>query len=355
MKFTIQQPALADVLGWALTAIPTRPLTPALSGVRVEVASGVARCTGFDFETMAASTTTVDSETDGWFVAPGRTVHDVVKNLPKTRAVTLETVDGRLRITSDRSEYTVPLIPSDQYPKVPELPRVAATVDGGKFADAVKRAQLSAAKDDSTKPLLGLHITGTAGQLVIESSDRYRVYEETVPVDLNGDVEWLVRADRIAGKVPSAGEVQIVAGEALFGFRTGTRALVTSLMADQFPSVARLWPADPGTTVTVDRDDLVAALQAVATVADVGRPVELVFESSEVRVSGGDTDGRGVEYVPCEASAPITVSYNPSYLRDALNQVGGEVVTLAFTVPTRPVVVTGVGGRRALAMPKKIK
>lgn len=355
MKLTISQPALTDALAWALNAVSTRPPVPALSGVRVEAQAGVARFTGFDYETLAATTASVDTEAPGHVVTPGRATLDIVKGLPKNAAVTVEEAgEGRLRITAGRSKYEVPLIPAADYPRTPDLPPAVGTVDGGLFGDAVKRVGVAASKDGTLPILAALHITATPDGLTLEATDRYRVAEDQVPATITGDVPekgWLVRADRLAGRIPAAGDVTLLAGYAMFGVRTGTRVYITQVTDGDYPKITRLWPADPPTTVVFDRDALAQAVAAIATVAERNTPVILDIRGDEIVLEAGGENGSGTEVVTCQATDTARVAYNPVYLRECLLHVPAGNVALNLTRPGKPATITGTNHARALLMP----
>lgn len=355
MQFNIPQQSLAHALAWALNAVSSRPPSPALSGVRVEAVEGVVRLTGFDYESMASVTATADVDTPGTVVTPGRATLDIVKGLPKTATVNIEVVDGdRLRITAGRSKYEVPLIPADQYPKVPDLPPAVGTVDGGSFGEAVKRVAVAASKDDTLPILAALHITTGDGHLTMEATDRYRVHTEDVPATVEGGRSWLVRADRLTGRIPANGDVTILADGATFGVRTGSRAFTTQVTDGEYPKIARLWPENPTTGVEFDRDDMVRAVTAISSVVERNLPVILDITDGEITLEAGAEQYTGTEVVPCQANDPVRVAYNPHYLRDALATVTPGPVTLHLTHPGKPVTITGDTTARALLMPVRL-
>lgn len=361
MRFTASQPAIVDALTWALQAVSARPPVPALSGVRIEAAQGVARFTGFDYESMASTTTTVDVDTPGMVVAPGRATLDIIKGLPKNSAVTLETTeDGRLRITAGRSRYEVPLIRAEDYPKVPDLPPAVGTVDGAEFGEAVKRVAVAASKDGTLPILAALHVTTTPDGLTLDATDRYRIAEDHVAGNLHvGDDEatpgpWLVRADRLAGRIPAAGSVDLLSDGAMFGVRTGTRAYITQVTDGEYPKVAKLWPETTPTTVTFDRDQLAQAVAAISAVVERNLPVILDISPDEIVLEAGGENGTGTEVVPCAATDPIRVAYNPVYLRESLLHVPAGEATLHLAHPAKPAVITGTSDARALLMPVRL-
>ena len=54
MKFQVEHDALADAVAWVARALPSRPVVPVLSGLRLDAAEGLT-LSCFDYE-LAATT-----------------------------------------------------------------------------------------------------------------------------------------------------------------------------------------------------------------------------------------------------------------------------------------------------------
>src|SRR5699024_12047557 len=94
-----------------------------------------------------------------------------------------------------------------------------------------------------------------------------------------------------------------------------------------------LFPEQSNIYATVDTGQLAEAVKRVALVADRNTSLMMMFSGSEVDLSAdqGD-DASATESVPVQLEGEdITVAFNPAYLSEGLNVIGGQYTRFAFT------------------------
>jgi DNA polymerase-3 subunit beta len=102
----------------------------------------------------------------------------------------------------------------------------------------------------------------------------------------------------------------------------------------------------------------------VALVAERNTPVRLSFSADGARLEAG-TGEEATASEETEAHTDgedITIAFNPAYLLDGLTAVEAPVTRFAFTIPTKPAVLTGTaavdeqpdGRYRYLLMPVRL-
>ena len=159
-------------------------------------------------------------------------------------------------------------------------------------------------------------------------------------------------------------------GEGLIGFEGsaagGTRRTTTRLLDGEFPKVRSLFPNEHQTLATVDKVELIDSLKRVALVAERNTAVQLAFSDGTLTLDAGSGDeAQASESIEATIEGDdITTGFNPQYLLDGLQVIDEAVVELAFTVSTKPVVIsgsmgdsdpTGEGtGFRYLLMPRRL-
>ena len=70
MKFQVDRDALAEALAWVARALPTRPVVPVLSGLRLEAADGLT-LSCFDYEVSATAQIEAEVAEPGTVIVPG--------------------------------------------------------------------------------------------------------------------------------------------------------------------------------------------------------------------------------------------------------------------------------------------
>ena len=256
-------------------------------------------------------------------------------------------------ITCGRSNFTLPTLPLDDYPSLPEMPQSSGTIDAPLFAHAVGQVAIAAGRDDTLPTLTGVRVEVDGSTIVMAATDRYRLAVrecEWSPSDSKAHAELLVPAKTMldtAKSLASADDVAISLapeGERLMGFEGADRRTTTRLLDGEFPKYRSLLPSESSTHARVDTASLIEAVKRVALVAERNTPLRLTFSGAEVALRAGNGEDAQAEEV-VEASIDgddIEIAFNPGYLQDGLASIDAATAQFAFTQATRPAVITGM-------------
>ena len=69
MRFLVERDALADALAWVARALPSRPVVPVLSGLRLEAGDGLT-LSCFDYEVSATAHLDAEVKEPGTVLVP---------------------------------------------------------------------------------------------------------------------------------------------------------------------------------------------------------------------------------------------------------------------------------------------
>ena len=156
------------------------------------------------------------------------------------------------------------------------------------------------------------------------------------------------------------------AGEGLIGFEGtglgGVRRTTTRLLDGEFPKVRSLFPAEHLTVAKVNKAELIETVKRVALVAERNTAVQMKFGDNQIVLDAGSGDeAMATEAVDADINGDdLTTGFNPQFLLDGLTAIDGEMVDLAFTQATKPVVISGTdadddtGSFRYLLMPRRL-
>jgi len=117
--------------------------------------------------------------------------------------------------------------------------------------------------------------------------------------------------------------------ESTLYFRIGPRLLTSRQLTGQFPNYEAVLPKDNSKSITVNGEDLSAAISRVAQFADErSRAVRIKLEKGELKLSASSTEsGESEDSLETNYNGdPLTVGFNAQYVLDFLKAVGaGEV------------------------------
>jgi DNA polymerase-3 subunit beta len=407
MKFTVERDALAEAVAWVARALPTRPVVPVLTGLLLsadradqpghegqpEGAFLTLSC--FDYEVSARVRVRAEVTEPGTFLVPGRLLVEIVRSLPQHPVEFGDDPDG-VSVTCGDAAFMLTPLPLAEYPRLPELPQLAGTADGGALAAAIAQVTPAASRDDTLPMLTAVNVELDGKTMTLAATDRYRLAVRDLdwnPAPGAGDqgkIALLVPARTLsdAARMMSHGtDVRVVlrhgsdqsapqdgggpgAAEAMIGFETGERRLTARLLAGEFVRYRSRFPEEFGCTADLPAEAFAEAVRRVALVAERGTPVQLTFGPGRVTITGA-TQGqaKAKESLPADFSGDEpSIAFSPHYLLDGViaatvappGEATAEAarVRLRFTSPTKPAVITPASGAvndfRYLVVPQRL-
>jgi DNA polymerase-3 subunit beta len=374
MKFRVERDALADAVAWTAKSLPSRPSVPVLAGVMLRAADGRLTVSGFDYEVSTQVSTDVQADADGVALVSGRLLAEITKALP-AKPVEIAAVGSHLELVCGSARFTLPTMPVEDYPTLPEMPDTAGTVDAAQFAAAVAQVAVAAGRDDTLPLLTGVRIELVGSLMTLLATDRYRLAIKELewrPEAPDADLQALVPAKTIADSAktmgPLGGEVVLAlsrggAGEGMIGFVGGARRTTSRLLDGDFPKVRNLLPDHHNARAHLPVAGLIEVVRRVSLVAERATPVRLSFsEDGLIIEAGGTEDARASEAMECAYEGePMQVAFNPGYLLDGLAALGGPEAVLSMTDARKPAVLAPAGedgqaahGYRYVIMPIRI-
>ena len=347
MKFQVDRDALAEALAWVARALPTRPVVPVLSGLRLEAADGLT-LSCFDYEVSATAQIEAEVAEPGTVIVPGRLLAEITRSLPAL-AVEFSTDADVVNVICGSAEFALFTLPTDEYPALPAAPPLAGTVDGGLLSAAISQVGPATSRDDTLPMLTGVCLDIDGDTLTLAATDRYRLAVRAVPwhpvrPELRAaalvPARTLADAARAMGSGvpvgiafdtgpeggpsgpagPRGGDAEPRPAEGMISFTVGGRRLTTRLIGGEFIRYRSRFPAEFGGRAEVPGALFTDAVRRVSLVADRASPVRLRFSPGSVLIEA-QTEGRAraVETVPAEfrGGDPV-IAFNPHYLLDGL-------------------------------------
>jgi DNA polymerase III subunit beta len=406
MKFTVERDPLAEAVAWVARALPTRPVVPVLTGLLLSAddedqpgqpEAGFLTLSCFDYEVSARVRVRAEVAEPGSSLVPGRLLVEIIRSLPHHPVEFGDDPDG-ISVTCGDAAFMLTPLPLAEYPRLPELPQLAGTADGGTLAAAIGQVTPAASRDDTLPMLTAVNVELDGKTMTLAATDRYRLavrdldWNPAPGAGGQGKITLLVPARTLSDAARMMGhgtEVRVVlrhggdgpgtappdgggpgAAEAMIGFETGERRLTARLLAGEFVRYRSRFPEEFGCTAELPAEAFAEAVRRVALVAERGTPVQLTFGPGRVTIAGA-TQGqaKAKESVPADFSGDEpSIAFSPQYLLDGViaatvaqpGEAAAEAarVRLRFTSATKPAVITpasAAGGEfRYLVVPQRL-
>ncbi len=375
MKFRSERDSLAEVLVTAGRAAGGRGgVSAVLSGLMLQVEGNRLEVTGTDLDLTIRVDQEVIGIEDGTCVVPGRLSADVVRAL-EAGAVTLESSDEKVAISSARAHFELRAYPAVEFPMLPPPPVAAVTLPRVALVEALRQVVRAASGDDARPLLTGVLFSNEAGVVRLVATDSYRLalrdLHGSAVIGQDGDVLVPARAlGELQRLAPSSGvgsadtdgpgaDVGVAAGASDITFSTGHVRISTRLLEGTYPDYRQLIPDHYPNRLHVGRESLLAALRRVRLlVRDNTTPVRLSMRPNGVDLSVVSQEvGEANETVDGDFTGEdLVIAFNPSYLIEGVDAVLDDEVFIETDNPARPATVRAAARDdfRYLLMPVRV-
>ena len=349
MKFRCEREDLEKALSTAGRAVTTRGgALPVLAGIHLELQGDNLLATGTDLDLTIAVNTVVGGEEDGVAVLPSKLANDIVKAVPSGKIEVK--IDGdEAQITAGRSEFSLRVIPADEFPRVAEPPESALELDAAAFRDSLKQVVPAASSDDSRPILTGVLMAAEEDGLRLVATDSYRLSVRDLPGTsvLSGDESVLVPSRSLSelSKVLDGDDtLTLRLGERDATFEIGSVRVSTRLIEGDFPNYRGLIPSSQPNNLIVNRAELLEAVRRVRLLAQEATPIRMIMKSSGLELVAVTQDvGQAHEAIDAKYTGEeLTVAFNPEYLLNGLEVTTGDEVSLETVDALKPAVLRSV-------------
>ncbi len=364
MKVTIEKSAFAKALGHVQSVVERRNTIPILANVLLQADGGALTLTATDLDIEASESAPAEVDRPGATTASALTLYDIVRKLPDGAQVRLELSgeDGRLLVAAGRSEFSLAVLPDDDFPtlaaddlatrfKMPteDLRRLLA------------KAKFAMSQEETRYYLNGVYLhpveSGDGGVYRAAATDGHRLarIDAALPdgaASAPGVIVPRKAVLELGRLLEDADEtVEVSVSETKIRFDFGAGRLTSKLVDGTFPDYERVIPKDNPNRLQVDAGEFAKAVDRVATVsADRTRSVKLALDRDRMRLTVNNPEaGSALEEVSVDfAGDPLEIGFNARYLLDVAAQIEGDGMTARLADPSSPTVIMDDADVRAL-------
>jgi DNA polymerase-3 subunit beta len=348
LRLTCDRDEFVARLATVSRAVSLRSAVQVLSGIKLTAAAGTLEVAATDMEVSLRATLPAAVDMEGAIVVPGKLLSDLARLLP-TGEVALQTGEGLLTVASGSYTSRLNTYAAEDFPRLPATDLALTSLDAPSLLETIERVSRSASRDESRPVLTGILVRFEGASLVMAATDSYRLsMKETALPQPGPELEAIIPARALA-------ELQrLAAGHETVGlgvqenhvvFNADGVWLTTRRIDGQFPNVKQLIPETFEISLPIPRSELLEVVRRASVMAQRNTPLRLRFEEGELTVSAQSQDvGETRETMPVGYSGePIEIGFNAEFLREGLESVPADEITLNLINPLRPGLITAEG------------
>ena len=136
VSFSAEKDDLSSALAWIARSLPAKPTQPILRGVLIHANDDGLELFGFDREVSTRVHISAEVHEPGKMLVAGKLASDIVGSLPE-KSISMEYEGSKVIVTCGSSRFELPAMTLEDYPVLPELPRVTGTIDPQLFSEAI--------------------------------------------------------------------------------------------------------------------------------------------------------------------------------------------------------------------------
>ncbi|NBP84741.1 MAG: DNA polymerase III subunit beta, partial [Mycobacteriaceae bacterium] len=255
VKFRLTRDDFADAVAWAARSLPSRPTNPVLAGVLVTASDDGLTIASYDYDVSAEVQVPAEIASTGTVLVSGKLLSDITRALPP-KPVEVGVDGSRVLLNCGNARFSLPAMPVEDYPSLPELPAETGLVPADLFAEAVGQVAVAAGRDDTLPMLTGIRVEISDDKVVLAATDRFRLAVRelnwSTPTAVEAAVLVPARTLAEAAKAVSPGaDVHLALGtgaevgeEKLLGIRSAGKRSTTRLLDAEFPKFRQLLPSE---------------------------------------------------------------------------------------------------------------
>jgi DNA polymerase-3 subunit beta len=307
------------------------------------------RATNLDIGIEITVPVKVDKE--GTIAVPGNIISNFLSTVA-TKNITLETVEGNLKVTTDTNTTVVKSLPHDDFPTIPILEgEKGLSLHAKDLVKGIKSVWYASATGSMKPELSSIYIHADDGTVLFVATDSFRLAEKKLNIKNADDLGSLLIPVKNIPEIIRVldgcdGNVAVSLTKNQISFMYDGVYLTSRVVDGVFPDYKQIIPKTHSTSITVLKQDLINALRVATIFSDKFNklsmriyPKKKQFELSTRNADVGE-NSNSLEAV-CEGD-DVEINFNYKYITECFQSIEADSVVLEFNGLTKPLIIKGV-------------
>jgi DNA polymerase-3 subunit beta len=342
MEFTVRKFDLLEELTLIQGVVERKNTIPILANVLVIAEGGELRIAATDLEIGLKSVCVSKTTVPGTVTLPAKRLYEIVRALPDKEIRFKRGEANWVSLTCGSSRFRIAGLPKEDFPALAEPKATLARIPANVLAKVISRTIFAISAEDSKFTLSGALLVLKPGSITMVATDGHRLSHieksealEEVTEEIKVIVPKKAMAELVRMVTESADTEHIGFSRDdnhLF-FDMGKRLLISRMLTGQFPNYEAVLPRSNERILTVNREEITAAIRRVAILSDErSRTVKLAVAKGSMEITASHSDlGEAHETLEVDyQKEELQVGFNYQYLLDFLTTADETEVSFEF-------------------------
>ncbi len=351
MKIETTRDTLLNKILLVNRTITPKITTYVLSGIMLEADNNL-NIHSTDLETSIKTFVKAKVLEKGKVIVPSKILVNVLKSFPEAK-IKLEhlSATNELTITCQKAKFTLNTLSLEEYPQFPTIKKQNFfKIDLKDFRYLISKVQKASSTDESRIILTGVLIEVNKGNMKMVATDSYRLSIVEKEIKFKGKPLKVVIPARVLDSILKSdyleGEIDINIEENQVSFELNREkelktTIVTRLLSGKFPDYEKLIPSDFKHSIIVNREKIMEVIRRVSSIEQDNIPIKLDIGEGKISVSMNirEVGSASEDFKVAYAEEKIPIAFNPGFLIDGIDIIGGKNIIFCIVEPLKPVLL----------------
>ena len=324
-------------------AVPSRPMIPVLQGILFQISGGTLTLSGFDINNGIQVEMPIDNPPGKYtFLISARIIQSVLTKF-NSQTINLDIQSESVVISNETATAEIQMMPDAlDYPvQCFDFTNATPQLIDRPIVEAMLSVLFATSSDESKQLLQAVNVATSNGTITFAATDGHRLATTAIaseaviePISLgNSGLELLSGFKFTDAPI----NIYRVDGGLIFSHES-TLFLVREIEG-RYPDYQLLMPSDFKIGATVDRHELINAIELAQISGDNTKVVKLNI-GANLTVSSASEIAKSSSTIEVETvGEPILFAMNSDYLLDAIKQVDTDEIAFDINTPLTPIVI----------------
>ncbi|MES3005018.1 MAG: DNA polymerase III subunit beta [Patescibacteria group bacterium] len=295
---------------------------------------------------------------EGSIAVSGAILNTFISNTTNDKNITLEVVEGNLKVSTNHSEAIIKAYTTDDFPNIPKIQSENSfKLNTQNLVKGFKSVMYSSSVSTIRPVLSSILLTKEDESIVFVATDSFRLAEKKINTKKLKDFgQILIPFKNLNEIIKTLDDVKddldVILNENQIAFIYNDIYLTSRVIDGSFPDYKQIIPKETKTEVVVLKQDLISSLrisnifsdkfsQVIFTINQKDKKFKITTKNADVgeNITSIDSVIKGDD---------VVISFNYKYIIDCFQSIDSDSVSLSFSDNNRPMVVRGVGDKTFL-------
>ncbi len=331
---------------------------PILSCVLLDVADSILTIKATNLDLGIEIKLPVKMTTPGTIAVSGSVLNNFISNLTNDKNITLEIVEGNLKVFTKHSQAIIKAFPVDDFPSIPKvIDEKPFKLNSPDLLKGLKSVMYSSSVSTMRPVLSSVLMYSEEDTIVFVATDSFRLAEKKIKVKKHKEFSQILIPFKNISEIIRTLEdikedVDVFLSQNQIAFLYEDIYITSRVIDGSFPDYKQIIPKETKTEVTLLKQDFVSALRISNIFSD--KFSQVVFHVSPTHktftITTKNMDiGENIHTLDAVIKGDeLMVSFNYKYIIDCFQSIDSDSISLSFSDSNRPMIIQGISDKSFL-------